>query len=1184
MECRFHLTIFYEEGRKNRTINFGEATGVAEKRGRMALQFILGSAGSGKSTFLYDMIAKEAAEHRDTNYFILVPDQFTLETQKTMVERSGGKGILNIDVLSFHRLAFRVFEQLPALARTILEDMGKTMLLRKVFAEQKERLTYFKKGIDKPGFLDECKSFLCELEQYGIRDEKDFERLAELGIKFQDIRLIYEAFKEKMGDTYMMAEELIPQLTRVVHEMDGIQGSVICLDGFTGFTPTQYELIQRLMELCDDIYVTVTTDVTGKRKHIFQISQETIFTLTKMANHVPIEVAEPIYTGWGKEKKPYRFSKDGELAFLERNLFSYTSRAWEEPTEELQLFIGKKPADEAKYVARQIWWMVAKEGYRYEDIAVITGDVPAYEHALSREFSRMGVRYFLDSKKNIGANWVAELIQSVLELLYRNMDYESTFHYLRCGLSPLTAEETDCLENYILATGKRGFSAYDKEWKRQIKDRSLEEINASREKVCDSLRQITRDFSGGSKTVGEYTRALYDFLVRQNVYEKMLMQSEVFEEQGQDVLAKEYKSVYKIVMNLFDQMMELMENEVVSLEEYRQILSAGISEGLVGFIPPKKNQVVIGDLERTRLKDVKILFFMGFSDDMIPGGIPAPGIVNTRERKRIEEMGITLAPFGNKKAANDLFYLYLNMTKPSEKLIFTYSESSAGGEGRQASYVLEKIRRLFPALSVVRGEEERSSVAKLGTDRGLEYVIDGLSKGTYQETGEENTSDKEAWWELWKYYKEKKEAAWITRALQENMQGKREGKLSQRAMQALYGEDIQGSITRLEQFAKCPFAYFIMYGLSLREREEYSIEAPDFGNVVHQTLQGMNDRMQEQKLRWRDLTMENIPTMVDESVEKIVSEYRDVLFRQSKRIEFMVTRMKRMLNRTVWAISEQMRRGAFEQEYCEARFSYRDDLPSMKIPLDGGSQLLFSGVIDRVDTYEDEENIYVKIVDYKTGGTKLSLSSVFYGLQLQLVFYMAAAMDVEKKRNPEKNIVPAGMLYYHVKDPVIEMKDSWHIPELEEKEDSFGDEMDEEMLAKYRCDGYVSDKPEILQKMDSVFGVNGYLTEGAASACIPVSLKKDGSFKAGTHVLSEEHWKQLMEQVRNVAGEYGNQIIQGDIGIRPYALEGKSGCDYCGFRSICGLEQSDFPRQCRRLVKREESDIWKQLESEGGDA
>lgn len=1122
----------------------------------MALQFVFGSAGSGKSTFLYDMMVKEAAEHRDKQYFILVPDQFTLETQKTLVEKSGGSGILNIDVLSFHRLAFRVFEQLPAKERTILEDMGKTMLLRKVFSEQKDRLTYFKKGIDKPGFLDECKSFLCELEQYGICGEEQFGKLSELGCKFDDIRLIYECFKEKMGDVYMMAEELIVQLTDIVHEMEGIRGSVICLDGFTGFTPTQYGLIERLLALCEDLYVTVATDSTGKRRHIFQISEETVRTLTRMANRIPVEVRPPVMTGRGEEKRPYRFSEGGELAFLEKNLFCYPAGVWPEPTEELGLYIGKKPQDEAAYVARSIWWLTAKKGYGFEDIAVIAGDMTAYEQVLSREFSKMGIRYFLDAKKNIGANWIAEMIQAVLEMYLTNMDYESTFRFLRCGLSPLSRDEADLFENYVLATGKRGFSAYEKEWEHEIAKISLEEVNAMRAKVCDCLRELFTELGGGKKTVAQFTKALYGFLVRQDVYHNMLAQSEVFARSGEDMLAKEYESVYAVVVALLDEMVELMGDEVVSIEEYRKILAAGISEGLVGFIPPQPDQVVVGDIRRTRLKDVKVLFFVGFSDDMIPGGMQAPGIVNTRERKKIEQMGIALAPSGTKKAANDLFYLYLIFTKPSERLFFTYSESGGDSKGRQESYVLTKIRKIFPKIKIETDENtENRTEALLGTDRGLSFLLSGFVSEEIR-TGEE----KETWWELWSYYKKRKDMAWLRRALDASIAVKKEGKLSAQALEYLYGDELYGSITKLEQFAKCPFAYFILYGLALRERQEYTVAAPDFGNVVHHTLQVLSDRMREKDLRWRDLEEGQIETLVDACVEEVTGGYRDVLFCQSKRIEYMITRIKRMMNRTVWAISEQMRRGAFEQEYCEAGFSYHDDLPSMKISLDGEKKLMFSGVIDRIDTYEDDENVYVKVVDYKTGGVKFSMSSVFHGLQMQLVLYMAAAMDMEQKKHPDKKIVPAGMLYYYVKDPVIRM-------EHEEEADGLA----EKMLAEYRCDGYVNQSTDVLQKFDSVFGVNGYLESGVKSACIPVSVTTKGDFGRFSKIMDGEQWGTVMAHTLDVAAGFGNEIMEGNIEVSPYRMGNETGCDYCGLRGVCGMERSEMAKRCRELDDREGS-------------
>ncbi|MCM1245196.1 MAG: PD-(D/E)XK nuclease family protein [Roseburia sp.] len=1134
----------------------------------MALQFIVGSAGSGKSTFLYDMISREAAEHRDKQYFILVPDQFTLETQKTFVEKSGGRGILNIDVLSFQRMAFRVFEQFPARMKTILEDMGKTMLLRKVFAEQKDRLTYFKRGIDKPGFLDECKSFLCELEQYGLRKEEDFEKLMELGKKFEDIRWIYDCFKEKMGDTYMMAEELTVQLTDIVQEMEGIRGSVICLDGFTGFTPTQYELIARLMGLCQDIYITVTTDLTGRRGHIFGISGETIASLTKVANAIPIEVGEPVVTGKGKAKKPYRFKEDGELAFLEKNIFCYPADTWNKKTEDICLYVGKKPQDEAVYVARTIWWMTVEQGYRFEDIAVITGDIPSYEHVLSREFSKMGIRYFMDDKKSIGANWVAEYIQAVLEMLQKNMDYESTFRFLRCGLSPLSKEETDCLENYVLAAGKRGFSSYDKEWKRQIRELSLEEINASRSRLCDSVRELFEDFKGKKKTVGEYTKALYSFLVRQEVYERMLSQSEVFEAQGEDILAKEYRSVYKVVMNLFDEMIELLGEETVDVEEYRQILSAGLSEGLVGFIPPKKNQVVIGDIERTRLKDIKVLFFVGFSDDLVPGKMQPPGIINARERRKIEQMGISLAPSGRKKAANDLFYLYLNFTKPSDKLIFTYSESNAGGEMRQPSYVLGKIQNIFTKLTTEYAEhfteEDEKAKGILGTDRGLGFLISGFSKESCR-TG----ADRELWWELWKDYRSGREKEWISRAFAGHIQGNREGKLSEKALQQLYGEELYGSITRLEQFAKCPYSYFIMYGLSLKEREEYTVEAPDFGNVVHYTLKEISDEMRAKNLRWRDLDEEKIASMVSECVDRTVGGYRDVLFHQSHRIEYMITRIKRMMNRTIWAISEQMRRGAFEQEYCEAGFSYHDNLPSMKIHLDGEKKLVFSGVIDRIDIYEDEDQVYVKVVDYKTGGIKLSLNSVFHGLQMQLVLYMAAALDMEKSKKADKAVVPAGMFYYYVKDPVLRFEN----PEEEA-------DLQEQMLGEYKCNGYANERAGVLQKLDSVFGVGGELSNGAKSQCIPVNITSKGEMGRYAKVMSDEKWEQLIRHTTKMAADFGQQIMEGRIHVQPYSMRQETGCDYCSLQSICGMERAEFADKCRELEEKNEEEIWKALSEE----
>ena len=645
----------------------------------MALQFITGASGSGKSTELYTRIRKEAAKNPDTQYFFLVPDQFTLETQRTLVEQNDGKGILNIDVLSFHRLAYRAFEEIPAMRKTVLEDMGKMMLLRKVFTEQKKNLLYFKRGLHRIGFLDECKSFLCELAQYAISDD-DFETMLSavgkdslMGLKLRDIRLIYRKFQEKTGDTYMMAEELVPQLTGIVSSMQKIRDSVICLDGFTGFTPTQYELLGELLSCCRDMYVTVTTDIGGKRSHVFRISSETVRHLTRRAGERGVSVSAPVCTGKGPEYVPYRVAGNEELAFLERNLFCFSPQQWLSEPENVAVVLCHREWDEAAYVARKIWWMVQEQGYHYEDFAVVTANIAAYEQELSKEMQRFSIPYFMDYKKSIGANAMAEFIVAFCNMAEKGLDYESTFRFLRCGLSPLTNEQTDLLENYVLAQGRRGLAAYQQEWQRDVRHLDLIEINEYRQTFLNAVEETLLALQGGKKTVRDFTTILYQLLLKNNVYDRLREKSRQFEKDGQIIFASEYRGIYRLMMNLLDELVELMGSETVTFHEYAELLGAGISEGLVGFIPPASHEVVIGDVRRTRLKNVKVLFFLGVNDDCIPKSAGAPGILSETERRKLAAAGVQLSEEAEKEAYTEQFYLYLALTKASDKVILTYS-------------------------------------------------------------------------------------------------------------------------------------------------------------------------------------------------------------------------------------------------------------------------------------------------------------------------------------------------------------------------------------------------------------------------------------------------------------------------------------------------------------------------------
>lgn len=1131
----------------------------------MALQFVLGGSGSGKSTYLFERIRKEASAHPHTNYLVLVPDQFTLETQRIFVESNKGRGILNIDVLSFHRLAYRAFEEVPALRKTVLEDVGKIMILRKVFSEQKNQLQYFKRGLQGAGFLDECKSFLCELAQYAVTEE-DLETMIHtvgeeslMAMKLSDIRLIYHAFQEKMGDTYMMAEELVPQLTRVVSTLELIKNSVICLDGFTGFTPTQYELLSELLSICQDVYVTVTTDRTEKRGRVFGISSDTIRRLTQLARERQVPLAAPVFTGQGKEKVPYRVADNEELAFLEKHLFAYGVKPWQGQPENVKITLCHRERDEAAYVARRIWWLIKEEGYRYDEIAVVTANIATYEQALSQEMDKLGIRYFMDYKKSIGANAMAEYIMAFANMVERGMDYESTFRFLRCGLSPLSLRETDLLENYVVAQGRRGLAAYQQEWQYEVTHLDLVEINSYRLKFLESVEETMLALKGGKKTVREFTGILYQLVVKNRLYEQLQEKSAAFEEAGKPILAREYRSIYRLMMNLWDELVELLGDEVVTFREYQEILGAGISEGLVGFIPPTSHQVVVGDVRRTRLHHIKVLFFLGVNDDFIPKSKGAPGILSESERRKIEEAGLELAPDAEKESYTEQFYLYLALTKASRQVILTYSAMGADGSSKRPAYLIQKVRGLFPELTIHR-EEERSLEKVLGSDCGRTYLIRHLADGSYE--------GDDTWWQIASFY-EKRQPGILQNWLAVRQAGKGKTPLRREAAERLYGKILDGSVTRLEQFVQCPYAHFVRYGLQLSEREQYEVSGLDRGNIFHHAMEHFSHRLEQENREWQDLTEEEMRSLAEECMEYSVERYQGRKYFQSHRTEFMIKRLKHELANSVWAMWHQMKEGDFHQLYAEKRFSGRGEegLRALCIPLEQGHEINLRGVMDRVDLCSTPEGEMVKIVDYKSSDSlDLSLAQVYHGLQMQLVAYMSATRELVQRNSPDRQVIPAAMLYYTMKEKNLEWK----------KEDEQSRRI--RALEAMKSKGYVNREPSVVKHLDSTV-VNGEeLVPVSASSLFPIEVDKAGEYKKKSQVMSTEQFELLMAHTRRKMTECGNQILAGEISDRPYSFENRSGCDYCEYRSVCGRENKQQKNGVRRMENMSDEEVWEVLD------
>ena len=1082
----------------------------------MPLKFVFGPSGSGKSSYLYQHVIQESMKYPERNYIVLVPEQFTMQTQKDLVMMHERKGIMNIDVLSFARLAYRVFEETGGGGLPVLDDEGKNLILRKIAGDYESELKMLGGHMKKQGYISEVKSVISEFTQYDI-GEDEIERVMEsagessrLYYKLADIRLLYRGFTDYLREKYITKEELLDVLSCEVEKSERLKNSTVVLDGFTGFTPVQDRLLGELMRHCREVIVTVTMDRRGNPyvyEHpyqLFALSKQMVTSLLQIAKQNKIPVEEPVEL---YDHVPWRFKEQEALAFLEKHLFRYGAGAYEKEQEQVKLHLAKNPREEAYAVAEQVRRMMREDRYRLRDIGVIVSDMDVYADHLKQAFIKYDIPFFMDYKRSILLNSFVEYIRSVLHMAEQSFSYESVFRFLRTNLAGFTYEEIDELENYVIGLGIKGYKHWQEKWTRKLRgmaQEDLDKMNHYRRQLVEKVDGLIYVLRQRRKTVADITRAIYEFMVQENLQVRLAEQEELFKAKGELALAREYAQIYRIVIELFDKFVELLGDEQVSLSEYCKLLDAGLEEARVGVIPPEVDQVVIGDMQRTRLKDIKALLFAGANDVYLPGALLRTGLLSELDREKFAREKLTLSAGGKEKAYVQKFYLYLNLTKPSEKLDIYYSKVSADGKSVRPSYLIQELQKLFPKLKV-RDEERYLKEQELTENIGFDRMIREFVQKRHETDG--------AWCELYNWYK--KNPKWqekVERFLEAGYYRKPLDALTEEAAKRLYGEEFETSITRMERFAVCAFSHFLTYGLGLREREEYDFQAADLGNVCHRALERFSYKVEREAGDWLKLTEEKRKQYVEESVEEAIADYGNSILYSSSRNAYLIVRMKRMLEKTVWALTKQLAAGDFKPAAYELRFA--------------------NGKIDRVDTCEDGDCVYVKVIDYKTGSKSFDVTALYHGLQLQLMVYMDAALQMEQKKHPEKEILPAGVFYYRIQDPLIDR------PKEGEEQES--------ILKELKPDGMISLEKEVLEHLDHCMV--------GESSVIPVKYNKNGSLSKSSKAASAQDFYLMMKYAVNKVEEIRQKILSGDVKVNPYRRGTETSCDYCSYRQICGFD------------------------------
>ena len=1118
----------------------------------MSVRFLLGASGSGKSRQIYNEIIQASIKEPERNFYLIVPEQYTMEAQRELVTMHPAGGMMNIDAIGMNRLAYRVFDELGISTGQVLEDFGKSMLIKKILCEQQDTLQVYGSYYDKLGFVDEMKSMMSEIFQYNIKQDtidEIMEQIPEDSVvagKMQDIRHIYEEFEAFAGERYIVAEQLVELLTRHVGQSKLVCGSSLYFDGFTGFTPVQLELVEKLMTCADDLTFSFTLDDRDQKyEHIkdyelFYLTKTTIKKLTEAAAAAGVEIESPVVLPGTIN---YRLGENRELFFLERNLFRSPYQKWKQPLERIHLTATGDAQDEIVFVASTIRRLVREKGYRYKDIAIVAGDLEQASHIYERVMDEYEIPVFIDANACLKANPCAETIRSVLAVLADDFSYDSVFRFLKAGMTDLSFEDIELLENYALKRGVRGYSR----WNRAVSENyektspvNVEEIRQAFMKMFGDIRKVFADNKAVTK---DYVEALYDFLLQIHMYEKLEARKNELYEENRISEGDAYGQIFEKTVRLFDKIAELLGDTKMSVKEFYEIVDTGLSDIEVGVVPPTVDRVLIGDITRSRLNHIKVLFFTSVNDGIVPKAPKKGRILSDRDRDILSDCGLELAPSDKQNSYIEQFYIYTILTKPSDHLYISYHKLSASLESMRPSYLLGRISSIFPSLQAE--EYDAASCMPDTVNRSLRRIL----------RAEEDDSEDAESRILTRILTEKGFARELTAIYKGRTYRNVAEQLPPETIALLYGRYLHASVSKLELYARCGFAYFLKYGLRLKEREMYQVDVRNDGVILHSVMEGLFKQVRDTRNNdWENFPEDERMLMVTELVNRAAEESAGDFFEDNARNAYMLQMIERMAQTSAGMLQKHIRLGSMKPGMLEKTFdSAKDEVGSYLFELPNQIQMSINGKIDRVDVEEEDGTVYIKVIDYKSSTRKLSLEEVLNGEQLQLVTYSAIAYEIEKMIYPDKNIQIAGLLYYSFDDPVIEIESSEIDTDTEQPEFSDQEKLDAERMEKMKLQGFVNESPAVIQKMDHT-----------CNQSLPVKLDKNGDIKKSENVVSADQIRTIMELTRENIEELGSQIAEGKIAIEPYKNKSNTGCDYCEFKNICHFDVKNGGNQYRR--------------------
>lgn len=1062
----------------------------------MGLRFICGKAGTGKSTFCFNEI-KEKIKNKEKIY-IITPEQFSYSAEKKLLETLNEDASINAEVITFNRMAKRVFNEVGGANNILISKSSKAMLMYSILEKEKKNLKFLSSSKDN---IDLALKEITEFKKNNITIHKLENGIAQieneqLKEKLNDIKIVFNAYENYMQNKFIDEEDVLTKLYNKLPKSKMFNDTIVYIDEFIGFTKQEYNIFTEILRKAKQVNITICTDSleenTEKEGDIFYFNKNFKKLLTKCGQIVDEKQEKPVLL-----KTKYRF-KNPEINHLEENIYNRMPLKYKGKNENIKIFLANNPYTELEYVAQEITRLSREEGYKYSDIAIITKDVEASNNIAKAIFSKYSIPVFIDEKYEITDNIILKYILSVLEIFSSNWDTETVFNYIKSGFLNLDKNEIYKLENYCKKMGINRGKWYKTKWSK------YEDL---REKIVTPLLEFEKEINK-EKTAQNISKRIYDFIIKNDIQNTINKKVNKLEESGENRIAKEYQSSLNILIDVLDEIVAVFKDEKVTMDKYKEIIKIGLRNKELGEIPQSLDQVILGSIDRTRSHKVKAIFIIGINDGVFPSINRNEGFLNDKDRETLKEKKLEIAKGTLDNLYEEQFNIYKALTTPEEKLYLSYTSTGKDGTALRPSVIISKIKKIFPNI-----EEESDIIKQKANITNQKATFEELLKNIRKIENGEETDD--IWIDVYNWYN--KNEYWSDK-LRNSLKALKYTNIAETIkkenIERLYGSTLKTSISRLEQYIQCPFSFHLKYGLKLKEEEEYKIKPLDTGSFMHKIIDTFFERISD-----INIDEEKTEKIIDEIINEELKLEGNYIFSSSPKFIVLTNRLKKAVKESIKYIMYQIKSSDFEVAGNEVEFN--EKIGNMEI----------YGKIDRMDIGKNEDGEYIRIIDYKSSDYDVNLNQVIAGRQIQLMTYIDA---ISRQENKE----PAGIFYFKLMEPII--KDSKNLSD---------EEIENRIRKSFKMNGLILADIKVVKMMDKKL-------ETGYSDIIPVYVDTKGNLNMSkSRVITKEDFSNLQKTVRKIIQRISNEILNGKIEIKPmYDKSGKKvSCEQCSYKSICAF-------------------------------